>query len=128
MWSWITRLDSVSNTYKVTERIDHYLHIDTLGIDPDNMGNAPPEKVEELKLRYIDFLITLYVQSKNSVAEPYWKAAIDKYVGGIYGTSTNNCNVAISAGFIARGYINRTDKNGKTVNELTNILGGAKIY
>ena len=126
VWSWITRLDSVTNTYKVTERIDQFLHIDALGINPDNMVEASPEGVEELKLRYIDFLMTLYVQSIDSVAEPYWKAAIDKYVTGIYGTATNNCNVVISAGFIARGYINHTDANGKTINGLSNMLGGCQ--
>ena len=126
VWSWITRFDSASNTYQVTERIDQYLHIDVLGIDPNNMEEASPEKVEELKLRYIDFLMTLYVQSIDSVAEPYWKAAIDKYVSGIYGTTTNNCNVVISAGFIARGYINHTDEDGKTINGLSNMLGGCQ--
>ena len=126
VWSWITRFDSASKSYYVTERIDQYLHIDSMGINPDKMEDASPEKVEELKLRYIDFLMTLYVQSKDSVAEPSWKTAIDQYIEGIYGTKTNSCNIAISAGFIARGYINYTDKNGKTINVLSNMLGGCQ--
>lgn len=126
VWSWITRFDSSTDKYYVTERIDKYLHIEELGINPDNMENASSNSIEELKLRYIDFLMTLYIQAKDSVAESYWKSAIDKYVEGIYGTPTNSCNVAISAGFIARGYINYTDKNGKNVNKISSMLGGCQ--
>ncbi len=128
VWSYITRGTTITGysmkEYHIADRIDDYLHIESLGINPNDMASAKPEVVRELKLRYIDLMMSVYIQIPDSFAEDYWETAINTYIKGIEGTEENKCNLSITAGFMARGYF--TDDKGK--EHLENIIAGVQDF
>jgi hypothetical protein len=122
VWSYITKLDDKTSQFSVTKRIDEYLHIDELGINPNKLGDADLKDAAELRLRYMDLLMTIYTQIQGSTAEAKWKDVINKYAIGIF-EKENDCNIAISAGFAARGWV---DVNGN--DKQVNIISGCEDF
>lgn len=71
----------------------------------------------------MDLLMTIYTQIQGSTAEAKWKTVIDQYATGIFNDPENECNIAISAGFAARGWV---DVNGN--DKQVNIISGCQDF
>lgn len=125
VWSYITKFNDEKRVFELNSRIDEYLHIpkDKEVFDANHLTNAGDEIRNEIKLRYIDFLMTVYTQVRGSVVASKWKMVINDYIRLTSNREENECNIAISAGFAARGW---AEVEGKT--KMVNIISGCQDF
>ncbi|MDF2905376.1 MAG: hypothetical protein K0R34_697 [Herbinix sp.] len=125
VWCYITKFNYSKDIFEISDRIDEYLHIptDKEKFDANHLTNAGEEIRQEIRLRYIDFLMTVYTQVRDSVVASKWKKIIDEYIELDMEEPENDCNIAISAGFAARGW---AEVDGKT--KLVNIISGCQDF